>query len=257
MARGTRKRRRAALTKARRSRGSLIWYVISGVIVVVGIALIAISQSDAKSPMIGEHWHAALGVNVCGEWVADAPEFHNDADSPSIRAGIHSHGDGLIHIHPVVSAESGDRATVGKYFGYGGWVASEDSFTMWDGQEHNSGDDCNGNEAQVRWTVNGEEQSGDILSYHPQDGDIIALALLGEGEDIGVPPAAAGLAAPQDMQTAPDGSPVETAPPESIVVTPETDASGAPVTPDTTVTPESDAPPAADGAPETPASSTP
>ncbi len=250
MARGTRKRRRAALTKARRSRSSLIWYVISGVIVVVGIALIAISQSDAKSPKFPEHWHAAFGVNICGTWLTpEAPEFHNDADSPSIQAGIHSHGDGLIHIHPFVSAESGDRATVGKFLGYGGWEASEGSFTLWDGAEHKTGDDCNGEEGQVRWSVNGDEKSGSISSYHPQDGDIIALALLPEGEDIGVPPSAAALAAPSDLTTAPPEGVTE----ETLVVPPATDASGAPVTPETTATPVTDAA----VAPETPASSTP
>ena len=99
--------------------------------------------------------------------------------------GIHAHGDGLIHIHPFVTGEAGKRATVGKFLEYAGLDASSDSFTMNDGQTHKTGDECDGTPATVRWSLNGEEQGGNISSYHPKDQDVIALALLPEGEDIG------------------------------------------------------------------------
>ena len=238
MAKVSRHRRRAALTKARKTRSNFIWYVIAGVIVVVGVGLIMMSQTEASSPTIGEHWHAAFGVNVCGEWIADAPEFHYDAEHQSVQAGIHSHADGLIHTHPFASAEAGDRATVGKFLEYGGWSADEDSFELWDGQEHKSGDDCNGEEAEVRWSVNGEEQSGNISSYRQQDGDVIALALLPPDQEIGEPPSAAALAAPSDLP----GNEPQTDQTSVIPVEPDvTTDTGAPTdtsaTPDTTAAP--------------------
>jgi hypothetical protein len=54
-----------------------------------------------------------------------APEFETRADSSQIRVGIHSHGDGLIHIHPFNSSER-RQATVGRFLDYGGWSASSD-----------------------------------------------------------------------------------------------------------------------------------
>ena len=61
----------------------------------------------------GDHWHSYLGVNICGEWLPNVPEFEAPVGSPvgSRNAGIHSHGDGLIHTHPFVSSEEGKNAT--------------------------------------------------------------------------------------------------------------------------------------------------
>ena len=42
------------------------------------------------------------------------------------NAGIHSHGDGLIHTHPFVQSEAGNNATLGKYAD-GDWSVSSDS----------------------------------------------------------------------------------------------------------------------------------
>ncbi|MDZ4828368.1 MAG: hypothetical protein SGJ13_18155 [Actinomycetota bacterium] len=155
-----------------------------------------------EPPALGDHWHAAFGVNVCGEWLANAPEFHNAADDLSLQAGVHSHGDGLVHIHPFVSGEAGANATMGKFFEYGGWSAGADSFEVWDGAVHQSGDLCDGQAAVVSWTLNGEAQDGDITAHRLADGDVIALALIPEGDEVGRPPSAADLDAPSDLAPA-------------------------------------------------------
>jgi len=219
MARGSRNRRRAALSKARRTRNAFGWYVVAGVIIVVGVVLIVMSQTDDEEPTLDDHWHAAFGVNVCGEWLPDVPTFDQAADDPSIVPGIHSHGDGLIHIHPHASGETGDRATVGKFLDYAGYSADEDSFMMTDNQVHRTGDECDGEPAKVRWSVNGEERDGDISDYRPQDQDVIALALLPEDAEIPTPPSAGR--APTDL------APSETAPgavdtPTTVAAAPDT-----------------------------------
>ena len=175
-----------------------------------------------------DHWHAAIGVNVCGEWLPNAPTFE-DAE------GIHTHGDGLIHIHPFLSRAAGKNATVGLYFKLGGWEASQDSFTLWDGQTHKTGDKCGDKTATVRWELNGKAQSGSISDYNPQNGDVIALALLPKGEKIGTPPSVSELAAPSDL---PGGASVPTDTGATVPgVPPDTGA-----TTDTTVAPGATAP---------------
>jgi hypothetical protein len=196
MAKSTRAARRRAVSSARRSRSSWGWYALSAVVVVAGVALILANRSEPAEPTTTQHWHAAFGVNVCGEWLPNPETFEYSAANSSQIAGIHTHGDGLIHIHPHVTSEAGENATIGKFFSYGGWEADENSFTVWDGQEHKTGDMCGDEEATVRWELNGEPHDGSITSYRPKDGDIIALALLPEDQEIGDPPAVAQLQDP-------------------------------------------------------------
>lgn len=250
MARGSRKRRRAALTRARRSRSSFIWYVLAGVIIVVGVVLIVMSREGEQAPVANrDHWHAAFGVNVCGEWLPNVPEFESSAANPNVTPGIHAHGDGLIHIHPFVTGEAGKRATVGKFLEYAGLDASSDSFTMNDGQTHKTGDECDGKPATVRWSLNGEEQGGNISSYHPKDQDVIALALLPGGDEIGEPPSVSSLRAPSDVADSGSVSP------STVPGQPEDTTSPAPT--DTTAPVATETTAADASAPETTATSAP
>src|SRR6202008_4582221 len=98
--------------------------------------------------------------------------------------------------------------TIGRFFSYGGWQASDDSFTAWDGQGHKTGDVCGDQNAEGRWELNGEPQDGSIASYRPKDGDVIALALLPADQEIGAPPSAQQLAEP----LAAEGGPGTTVP---------------------------------------------
>jgi hypothetical protein len=208
MGKASRTKRRASVSAARRNRSGMGWYVLAGVVIVAGVVGIALSRSsDAESaPLVNEdHWHAAIGVNVCGEWLPNAPQFEN-------AEGLHTHGDGLMHIHPFLTRAAGDNATVGAYLELGGWSATDDSFTLWDGTEHATGDQCDGKDATVRWEVNGEPQSGDISDYRPEDGDVVALALLPEGEDIGEPPSTSALEAPSDVAGGATVPPADTTP---------------------------------------------
>jgi hypothetical protein len=222
---GSRNRRRAAAVKARRTRsGSPFWYAATGVVIIVGIVAIALSRGGnaqvAPFPN-DDHWHAALGVNVCGTWLPNAPEFHERVESSGTRAGLHSHGDGLVHIHPYSSDESGNRATLGKFFEFGGWALSENRIAAWDNQEHTTGQQCDGKDAEVRWSVDGEERSGDPADYKPQDRDVIAVAFLPPGEKIGTPPSAGP-------------TPTDVAPGESLPTPGSSDPSQSSAPPDST-----------------------
>jgi hypothetical protein len=203
----SRNRRRAAAVKARRTRsGSPIWYAATGLVIIVGVIAVAMSRggSGETAPIANQdHWHAALGANICGTWLPNAPAFEDRAGT-SLRAGLHSHADGLMHIHPFSSDEAGKFATVGRFLDYGGWKASDSELRLWDNQDHKNGAKCDGKPAEVRWSVNGKERSGNPGGYHPQNQDVVALAFLPKGTKIGTPPQAKDLKSPSDV--APSGT---------------------------------------------------
>jgi hypothetical protein len=161
-------------------------------------------------------------VNVCGQWVTPAPEFETRADSAEIRVGIHSHGDGLVHIHPFNSSESGGQATLGRFLDYGGWSASSDSLSLWEGTggqaiEEQNGEECTladgaRQKGTLTWYVNGKKQSGNPSDYQPKDQDKIVLVFGPAGttlDSLGTPPNQQGLQAPVDETpfTAPQAPP--------------------------------------------------
>lgn len=81
---------------------------------VLGVALVVFARQDRLDedlggvPQLGDHIHQAFAVNICGEFQPDIPEFES-------TVGIHTHGDGVIHIHPFSQLGVGANATVGRY----------------------------------------------------------------------------------------------------------------------------------------------
>jgi hypothetical protein len=207
----TRARIRARGRRRQRRGGATWFYGAVALVVVVGVVLVAVSRSSTAdvppqpgNPSTGEagdHWHAAIGVNVCGEWLSNPPEFETAADNANVRVGIHTHGDGFIHIHPFTKSEGGDNATVGRFLNYGGWSATEDALSLWTGptsapadKDLSDGDKCPegtkfaGKTGVVKWSVDCKARSGNPSDYKPSDGDVIALAFVPENTKIGVPP---------------------------------------------------------------------
>src|SRR4029079_18385354 len=90
------------------------WNMTVSTVVVLGVLLVALSRNNdslygtpagAVGPAISDHWHAAYGVNLCGVWQPAIPEWES-------VAGLHTHGDGLFHIHPFTSRGEFENATV-------------------------------------------------------------------------------------------------------------------------------------------------
>lgn len=108
---------RAARAGGRVSSGqprSLLFPGVLSLVVVLGVSLVAFARADRRSddlggvPQLGDHIHQALAINVCGEFLPVVPEFESGV-------GIHSHGDGVIHIHPFSELGVGANATLGRY----------------------------------------------------------------------------------------------------------------------------------------------
>ena len=113
----TKKVQRAARAGGRVSSGqprSLLFPGLIALIVVLGTALVVYARNDRLDddlggvPQLGDHIHQAIGVNVCGEWKGDLSEFES-------QIGIHTHGDGVLHIHPHSQLGVGVNATLGRY----------------------------------------------------------------------------------------------------------------------------------------------
>jgi hypothetical protein len=137
-------------------------------------------RSGAIGPTRFDHWHAALGVNDCGRWVPNwltpvAPIGGTPVQAgTNDYAGLHSHGDGIIHMEPVSNRDEGRNATVGRYFTYAGFELSETSIDFVDVHDRNR-EPCDGQPGVLRWAVNGKEHHGDPADYKLFDGDVVEL----------------------------------------------------------------------------------
>ena len=97
-----------------------------------------------------DHWHAAFAIDVCG---TELEPLEDGAVDP---LGIHTHGDGLVHIHPFSRLASGERATLDRYFEQVGLTVTDDGLKLPEGVTHQGGDTfregsttCGGEEAEL------------------------------------------------------------------------------------------------------------
>ncbi len=179
-------------------------------LVALGTLLVVLSYNDRQSraevaPKLGDHFHAYLGVNICGTWEPAVPMFEgrdgsNDQNA-SPRAGIHSHADYLIHDHPFGSDESGKKATLGRYLGYAQTELSATSIKLWSqwvpNADYTNGKQCpKAKKAGILQYKVGKlgkpwpkaARSGNPADYHMENGDIIAVYFLPKGDALEQPP---------------------------------------------------------------------
>jgi hypothetical protein len=85
-------------------------------VVVLGLALVVYARNDRNNedlggvPQLGDHIHMALAFAVCtpDNFLENLPQFESNV-------GIHTHGDGVMHIHPFSQLGVGANATLGRY----------------------------------------------------------------------------------------------------------------------------------------------
>ena len=126
-------------------------------IIVIGSGLVFYARADrvdaaqaTTAPVANkDHWHAAYGIYVCDHWLTPLTDIPGKADAN----GIHTHGDGVMHVHPFTAAASGKKATIGQWADMTGMKINNDSFEV-AGVKYANGFDCNGKPANVyviRW----------------------------------------------------------------------------------------------------------
>jgi len=116
--------RAAASSRGASEKRELGFPLTVAAVVVLGIALVLIARQNREIvvPTTADHWHSAYTVYDCGTSVAD---FTATADPD----GIHSHQDGLIHIHPFNSSATGDDAQMAVFFEAMGATVDTDAIT--------------------------------------------------------------------------------------------------------------------------------
>lgn len=180
------------------------------IVVVLGLGLVAFAKvsgqlgEDAKnSPKVGEHWHAAFGIYICDRFVENV----NDR-TPEDKLGIHTHQDGLIHIHPFQAAGAGKQATLNKFMGQVGMKASTSRIQLpaakpFDKRTYKAGETtCGGKPATVQvvhWksalsAANGAKPAKTFTSdpgkvRFTEDLGAYTLAFVAKGTEVPPPPA--------------------------------------------------------------------
>lgn len=112
-----------------------------------------------------DHWHSVYGVWDCtladgaGDWV---PQFESTRD----ESGIHSHNDGIIHLHPFFDWSAGENAQLGLFTTEMQVELSDDALVLDDGRELREGDaTCDGEPATLHlrhWDFDFMAQAGDV-----------------------------------------------------------------------------------------------
>jgi hypothetical protein len=116
-------------------------------VVVLGVALVVLARSSrppAAAPRVGnDHWHSAYAIYDCDRFL---PAFTSAADPD----GIHSHQDGVVHIHPWNSSAAGDRADLDVFFEAMGARVTDDEISGPGIGVLEAGSDCGGEPTVIR-----------------------------------------------------------------------------------------------------------
>ena len=221
------------------------------VIVVLGVALVAYARADRLDSLSSQetpvknqdHWHAAYGIYVCDHFLPPLTDVkETDPD------GIHTHGDGVIHVHPFSTKGAGKNAKLKVFGEMVGMKFGSDYFEV-NGEKYGNGYKCGDKDARVqvvRW-ANADDESvvGEVFGTDPgevrirNDRSAITIAIVPDGTDIPRPetiPALDSLTdVPSTSQNVPSGIdnltiPTNAITPESSVTTVAADPNATPTT---------------------------
>lgn len=123
-----------------------------GLIIVLGIAFVTyakVTRADEQKPVQNrDHWHAVYGVWDCTANSGSGgylPPFQSTLD----EEGIHSHQDGIIHIHPWFDSSDGPDAQLQVFNEAMQIEMRADGMTLDDGSVLANGASCGDGEAQL------------------------------------------------------------------------------------------------------------
>ena len=195
-------------------------------IIAAGTALVTFAYTtrdvQARPVQNDDHWHSPYGVWDCteGEEGEYLPQFSSTDDG----RGIHSHNDGLIHIHPYYEDASGENATLEDFMTAMRAQLSDDAITLDDGRVLEEGVDCGGEPAIIqvhRWEfANSVDEDADVFTENLNDvrfrnnGEAWVIARAPEGVDFPPPPSLEwlGQVDPDALRAGEESTPLPTGP---------------------------------------------
>jgi hypothetical protein len=151
----------------------LLWRLLAVLLVALAGSVVAVQLDDdgvagtAPGPRIGDHWHAAYAVFICGQ---RQPNF------ALWEGGVHTHDDGIIHVHPLLPSEEGAGASLSRWFEYGGGLLTRTEVRLpGSGVAVENGDVCpDGGAGELQVLVNGLPLE-DWSDYIPRHGDQVVI----------------------------------------------------------------------------------
>lgn len=193
--------RAASTGGGRTARGArpIVWYAAIVVVVLLGVSGIVFSRAerreelaagaDGSAPVANvDHWHAAYGIYLCDSF---APKITNERDPK----GIHTHADGIIHIHPFVRSAAGKNATLGVFADAVDMTLEDGELEVPGGTSYKSGDTKCGDETGiVQVKVNDEVITENVDKIRLKDQDLVTIAFAPKGAELPAPPSAGDLA---------------------------------------------------------------
>ena len=237
---------RAAQTGGgRTTRGTQSWlyWALIVVVVVLGVAGVGYSRDQRRSelaagdtdvpPLAGkDHWHAAYGIYICDQFI----EPITDQRDPE---GIHTHADGVIHIHPLVRRAAGRNAVLSKFFDAVRLDFDDSEIEVPGGESYSEGDDkCDGKDAVVQVKIKDREEviTTDVRGIRfIEDRMVMTIAFAPKGAEIPLPPTEATLDNLSDVE--PTNTPPADATTESTAPGATTESTAPPADASTTSTP--------------------
>ncbi len=159
--------------------------------------------SGGTAPLVGDHWHVAWGVYVCDKYVKLPEATGNDP------VGVHTHGDGLMHVHPFKESAAGKNATLARFFETENIKVGNNSIKLGT-TTYFGGKDCGGKKTKLsvlRWKSRSAKSSevvdGDASKIALVDQQMIVFALVPDGAVVPTPPSKDELADPADLPPPP------------------------------------------------------
>jgi len=217
---------RAARAAGRPGTGrNWLWPAAIVVLVAVGLSLVWVSrgtdQAEASAPTFGDHWHAAYGISTCGEVQPPLADQNGDAN------GIHTHEDGLIHIHPTSTQATGDNATLGVFAEETGLGLEDDRLELPGGDTFVEGEDeCDGKPGIVQvavWDGPDDEEpeivTEDVAGIKFEENQVLTIAFAPEGAELEKPATTVRLTDPNAAEEGRPVVPVEGVPDPSTTTT--------------------------------------
>jgi hypothetical protein len=177
------------------------WWGTMGVIIVLGVVLVGWSRHERTAvlnaaahgtpPTLGDHWHEAFAFDICGTVEPNPP-----ANPDLSTAGLHTHGDGNIHIEPISASDTGHNATLGRFVQLYPGMALSSTTVQYPGlAAYHNGQKCGSKPGYVQVKVwdSPTAKTGHVLKGNPgslllKNGQLITIAFLPKGANIPKPP---------------------------------------------------------------------